>query len=85
MTENERQMMQTELEKFISGLLFRSFSAHEKLVTDRLLDSINIVELVVFIEAQVRIKISPFEMTAENFDTLESIMTLIQSKKGTKV
>ena len=84
MTEDNHQIMQAELKKYISDLIFRSFSTDEKLVSDRIIDSINIVELVIFIESQFYVKISTLDMNADHFDNVESMIKLIQTKSSAK-
>lgn len=78
-SENE---IQSKVETFISELIFRPLNANENLVTDRLIDSIALVELVVFIESSFSVKIAPHEMTAENFDHPTLISRLILEKQS---
>ena len=56
------------------------FDVEEKLVTDNVLDSMDIVTLVAMIEENYGIEVLPTDLTKENFDSVESIMALIKFK-----
>jgi acyl carrier protein len=75
--------MQPLIREFIRSLIFRDFSPQEKLVSDRVIDSVNLVELTLFLEEHFAVQISPREMNAENFDSLEAIEQLIVKKQST--
>ena len=51
------------------------------LITGQLLDSLQVLSLVVSIEDELHIPIDPAEVTADNFDSVESIMKLIERKR----
>ncbi|CAM4385050.1 acyl carrier protein [Zobellia nedashkovskayae] len=53
---------------------------HEDLLGTGLVDSIGMVQLVLFIETEASIKVSPEEMTIENFMTVDHILKFIERK-----
>lgn len=53
---------------------------HEDLLGTGLVDSIGMVQLVLFIETEANIKVSPEEMTIENFMTVDHILKFIERK-----
>ena len=50
-----------------------------------LLDSLNLVELITFLETQFAIRIGASEVICENFDTVDHIVTFIARKKGCRL
>ncbi|MGS0527602.1 phosphopantetheine-binding protein [Zobellia nedashkovskayae] len=53
---------------------------HEDLLGTGLVDSIGMAQLVLFIETEANIKVSPEEMTIENFMTVDHILKFIERK-----
>jgi acyl carrier protein len=51
----------------------------ESLISGGIIDSIGILKLVGFIEEQWDVQLGPEEISLENFDTLNSIVKLIQT------
>ena len=51
-----------------------------KLYSSGLIDSFSLMDLVVFIEKQSKIKIGASELTLENFDTVERILNFVEKK-----
>ena len=51
------------------------------LFRDGLLDSMKMVELIAFVEETFRFRISPVDITVENFDSVDRIVGLITRKK----
>lgn len=73
------------MEKFIldkiEEIAFTTVSISDSLWEEKVLDSISIVELVVELENEYKIKIPFNEIVVENFETVERIMTYILTKK----
>lgn len=66
----------------IEELTFTSVNRTDLLWTDKILDSITIVELAVAIELEYKIKIPNNEITIDHFDTVDSIVQYILSKQS---
>jgi acyl carrier protein len=64
----------------IEELTFTSVNRTDLLWTDKILDSITIVELAVAIELEYKIKIPNNEITIDHFDTVDSIVQFILKK-----
>ncbi len=54
------------------------FDREKKLVTDRLLESFDIINLVNEIDDEFDVKIKPADLIPENFDSIEAIWELIE-------
>ncbi|MBT9189051.1 acyl carrier protein [Zobellia russellii] len=55
----------------------------EDLLGSGLVDSIGMVQLILFIETEAAIKVLPEEMTIENFMTINQMLRFIDSKQDT--
>lgn len=80
MNPQANQQTQTIIREMIKSLIFRDFAPDEKLVSDRVIDSVNLVELALLLEEKFSVQISPREMNYENFDRVELIEKLILKK-----
>jgi acyl carrier protein len=52
----------------------------DSLLATRLLDSLKIVKLIVFLESQYQVNLDDDEVTPDNLDTINSIMHLLERK-----
>lgn len=57
------------------------FANEKSLVTDRLLESFDIINLVSEIDDEFDVKIKPADLVPENFDSVEAMWALIQRLK----
>ncbi|MEY3425634.1 MAG: hypothetical protein RL679_992 [Bacteroidota bacterium] len=64
----------------IQEIAFTEVNSDDLLWTDKILDSITIVELIVEIEANYDIEIPMNEVVIENFETVDLIVKYIESK-----
>ncbi|WP_289039710.1 phosphopantetheine-binding protein [uncultured Zobellia sp.] len=55
----------------------------EDLLGSGLVDSIGMVQLILFVETEAAIKVLPEEMTIENFMTINHMLRFIDSKQDT--
>jgi len=55
------------------------FSKEKHLVDDKLLTSLNIISLIVAIDKEFDVTVSPLQLTPENFNSVESIYSLIEN------
>lgn len=51
------------------------------LFQDRILDSLNLVSLIAFLEKSFNIKVKTSEVTIENFDSVSNMIKFLQKKK----
>ena len=72
-------MVQFIMDK-IQEIAFTDVNSNDLLWTDKILDSITIVELIVEIEANYDIEIPMNEVVIENFETVDLIVKYIESK-----
>jgi acyl carrier protein len=54
--------------------------AETSLFQDQILDSLNLVELITFLETQFGIKVAPSEVSIDNLDSVSRIVGFIQRK-----
>lgn len=76
--ENIEQFLIQKIEE----LSFTEISKSDRLWTDKILDSITIVELVVAIEIQFGVKVPNADIIVENFDSIDLITEYIVKAKG---
>lgn len=56
-------------------------SKETSLFQDRVLDSLNLVALITFLEKTFDISINPSEVIIENLDTVSNMLNLLEKKK----
>lgn len=73
-----------ELLQYISGNFIgksgETVDAETSLFQGQLLDSLNLVELITFVETRFGIKVAPSEVSIDNLDTVNRIVNFIQGK-----
>ena len=75
----------TSLRKFISSLIddqSRQLNDSDSLVQSRLIDSINIAQIVVFLEENHSITLKDEDLVPETFETLNGLFSVIEKQKG---
>ena len=60
----------------------RVIHPNEALLTSGLIDSFHLVDLALFVEDTFGVRIDDSELNASTFDSLEGLITLIQSRQG---
>jgi acyl carrier protein len=73
--------IQEFVEEKIEEITFRKVTVEDLLWSENILDSINIIELVVEIENEFGIQIPTSDIVLENFEKLDSIVKYIECKK----
>lgn len=58
------------------------FEKETKLIDDKILESFDIISLVAELNDEFEIEIGPKELTAENFNSVDSIVTMIERLKN---
>jgi acyl carrier protein len=59
----------------------RRIDPDEALISSGLVDSFHLVDLAVFVEEQFGVRIDDTELTADTFDSLRSLATLIADRR----
>lgn len=65
-----------------AGLDTSNISEETPLFTSSLLDSVSLVDLIVFVESELGAKIEPEEVQIENFDSVAQILQFARAKTG---
>jgi acyl carrier protein len=65
-----------------AGLDTSSITAETSFFTTSLLDSASLVDLIVFVESEIGVRIEPEEVVIENFDSVAQILRFAAAKKG---
>lgn len=81
------QTIVSNLQEFVTEeLLYAtdidSIEADEPLLTTGVLDSLGSAQLMVFVEETYKIRLKPAELTLENFNTLDSLASLVVRHTG---
>ena len=58
------------------------FEKETKLIDDKILESFDIISLVAELNDEFEIEIGPKELTAENFNSVNSIISMIEGLKN---
>jgi acyl carrier protein len=69
----------TQIQSF-SPVELDALAPRDKLFSSGLIDSLNIVELIEFVERHCKIRVNPTEFSIDNFDCLESIANYVERK-----
>lgn len=77
---------ETTLERFIIDELLlgygkSSIAPDEPLVSSRLLDSLSLIRLILFVEEEFGVKIDDHEVVPDNFETIDLITAIVESKR----
>lgn len=77
--------MREQVRAFIATNMIRDpnypLQDDEPLITGGLIDSFSLVELALFIEQNFGVHLDDFELTADNMDTLDSIVAFVEAKQ----
>ena len=76
----------TTISDFITGSLLADgpseLADDEELFSSSIIDSMNLIELVAFIEGEYGISIGPTELTLENFDSVQRMADFVARKRA---
>ena len=77
--------MKEQIRAFITANMIRDanypLQDDEPLITGGLINSFSLVELALFIEQTFGIHLDDFELTADNMNTLNSILAFVEAKQ----
>lgn len=79
-----QEMIETLSTKIASDILKqpnKTINPNETLISSGLIDSFSLVDLALLVEDEFGVQIDDTELNADSFDTLEQLVTLIQSKQ----
>ena len=81
---NEEQML-VEVIGFVKGLAQNNFDGEitpdTKILSDHVIDSLGIIQLITFIESRFQVKMGQEELTVDNLDSARSIVNFIKGKR----
>ena len=78
----KEELRQYILSEFLPGEKASNLLDDTPLRTSGILDSVGTLRLIGFIESRYAIEVQAFEASEEHFDSIESIASLINSKRG---
>lgn len=69
---------------FLSTLTQREIQIgdDDSLLATKLLDSLKVIELIVFLESQFNVEFDSDDLTPDNLDTINALVGLLESKGG---
>jgi acyl carrier protein len=76
----EQQLRQFVVNNFLFGQGEDQLSNHDSFLEKGIVDSTGILELVVFLEKQYRIKIEDEELIPANLDSIDNLLRFIEKK-----
>jgi len=76
------ELRQHILEEFLPGEKASNLKDDTPLRTSGILDSVATLQMVTFVEERYGIQVEAHEASVENFDTIDGIAALVESKKG---
>ena len=79
-----QEMIETLSKKIASDILKqpnKTINPTESLISSGLIDSFSLVDLALLVEDEFGVQIDDTELNADSFDTLEQLVSLIQSKQ----
>lgn len=76
----EKQLLNFINTSILNGVL--EVSAADELLVSGLVDSMNVMRLVGFINSEFNLPVAPHEITIENFSTVKQIVKLLDSKSN---
>lgn len=65
-----------------TGLAPGAIALETPLFTSSLLDSLSLVDLIVFVESQMDARIDPDDVAVENFDSVAQILRFAEAKRN---
>ena len=66
----------------IKSISFVQLGLDDSIIESQLLDSIGLIDLVIFIEENIGVKITTNDINKENFDTVNKISDYLKKRKN---
>ncbi len=76
----EQELLQFILDTFVP-MADEEVTTTTSLFKEKVLDSLNLVSIITHIQSEYGIDIQPFEVTLDNFDSVDMICQYIRSKQ----
>lgn len=70
--------MTNKIKEIIENIHPNAFSEGDKLVTDEIIDSVDIMNIVSALEDCFKIEFEPDDISSENFDTVSAIAKVVE-------
>ncbi len=68
-----------------SSVPLDSFTPDDRLFSTGLVDSLNIVEIIQFVESYFGIQVEPTDLSMDNFDSMTSVAGYVENKLSGKI
>lgn len=75
------ETLQQHIAKTILFSNVYSYKDTDSFMENGILDSMNVMELVVFLERQFSIQVADYEIIPENFDSIHKLASFVRSKQ----
>lgn len=82
MSDFKEDLRQYILSEFLPGEKASNLKDDTPLRTSGVVDSVGTLRLVSFVEERCGFEVSAYEAGVENFDSIQNIMALVESKKS---
>lgn len=69
----------------LSSFPLDDFTPEDHLFSSGLVDSLNIVEIIQFVESYFGIQVDPTDLSMDNFDSMASVAGYVQNKLAGKI
>ncbi len=68
----------------LSAVPLDDFTSDDRLFSSGLVDSMNIVEIILFVETYFDIQVDPTDLSMDNFDSMASVAGYVENKLSGK-
>ena len=85
MTQAEQAIKEFIRDEFLRDKPQGDLANDEPLIQAGIIDSLGIFLLIGFLEEQFRIKIEPQDVVLENFETVDAISSLVETRQNSSV
>jgi acyl carrier protein len=79
--DNTQQLISDYIVKEFLGDNSVTITANDNLIEEGIIDSLAMLRLIQFVEEQFSVSIQPEDVIIENFESLDTISTLVENKK----
>lgn len=70
----------TKIVQSLSSVPINALGPDDKFISTGLIDSVNIVEIIAFVESYSKIEVDPTELSIDNFDSVTAISNYVSRK-----
>lgn len=76
----QKSLDEKQIQDLVEKIALKKITASDRILSDKILDSVSEVDLVLALEQTYNISISALELTPQNFDNIQSIKALVLTK-----